>query len=154
VQAATGQRLSEMARARLFAPLGITGERWDAHRDGTTYGGVRLYLTARDMARLGELCLQGGAWNGRQIVPAAWIAAATAPHSTSPEGPYGYHWWVRPLGYTAQGFGGQYIFVIPRHRLVVVMTADPDAGRHIGFGPMERLISETILRAIRPAPAR
>jgi hypothetical protein len=59
---------------------------------------------------------------------------------------------VRPDGYAAQGFGGQYIYVVPGRRLVIVLTADPNAGHHIGFEPMERLITGYVAGAIRPRP--
>lgn len=149
IRRGTGKTPFELARERIFGPLGITGAQWATHADGNSYGGVRLRLTSRDMAKLGQLTLQNGAWKGRQLVPAEWIAASTRPHSVSAHGPYGYHWWVRPDGYAAQGFGGQYIYVIPAHRLVIVLTADPNAGHHIDFEPMERLIAEYITSAIR-----
>jgi CubicO group peptidase (beta-lactamase class C family) len=149
VRRGTGKTPFELARERIFGPLGITGAQWATHADGNSYGGMRLRLTARDMAKLGQLCLQNGAWNGRQLVPAQWIAASTRPHSVSAYGPYGYHWWVRPEGYAAQGFGGQYIYVVPDRRLVIVLTADPNAGHHVGFEPMERLIAGYIAGAIR-----
>lgn len=149
IRRGTGKTPFELARERIFEPLGIIGAQWATHADGNSYGGVRLRLTSRDMAKLGQLTLQNGAWNGRQLVPAEWITASTRPHSASTYGSYGYHWWVRPDGYTAQGFGGQYIYVIPAHRLVIVLTADPDAGHHIDFEPMERVIAKYITSAIQ-----
>jgi CubicO group peptidase (beta-lactamase class C family) len=79
-----------------------------------------------------------------------WIRVSTAPHSQAPDGPYGYHWWGRPEGYTARGFGGQYVYVFPAQQLVVVLTADPEAGEHIGSGTAERLFDQYIIGALRP----
>jgi CubicO group peptidase (beta-lactamase class C family) len=152
IRRGTGNTPFELARERIFGPLGITAARWATHADGNSYGGVRLFLTSRDMAKIGQLCLQNGVWEGRQIVPAEWIATSTRGHSISAYGPYGYHWWVRARGYTAQGFGGQYVYVIPGRQLVIVMTADPNVGHHIDFGPVERLIDEYIVGAVRPVP--
>jgi CubicO group peptidase (beta-lactamase class C family) len=145
----TGKSVSSFAEENLFKPLGITRFQWDTHWDGLNYGGVRLFLTARDMARIGQLCLQNGRWGDRQLVPADWIRISTAPHAQGLDGPYGYHWWVRPQGYTAQGFGGQYVYVFPAEQIVAVLTADPEAGQHIHFGPAEKLFVQHIVGAVR-----
>ena len=150
---ATGRSGAAYAQEYLFRPLGITRARWDAHGDGITYGGVRLFLTARDLAKLGQLCLQDGWWAGRQVVPAWWVRAATRPHARAPEGPYGYAWWVRPLGYAAAGYGGQYVYVLPADGVVVVLTADPNAGRHLGFADVEQRILRDVVRAVRGSGA-
>ena len=146
---ATGRSTAAFAREALFAPLGITRWRWDAHWDGLTYGGVGLFLTARDLAKLGQLCLQEGRWGERQVVPAAWIRASTQPHARGPEGPYGYGWWVRPDGYAAAGYGGQYVYVFPRTRVIVVLTADPNVERHLGFTEIEPLVERFVVGAVR-----
>lgn len=148
---ATGQTVRAYAQQHLFAPLGIGPIRWDTHVDGTTYGGVRLFMRSRDMAKIGQLCLQQGKWESQPLVPARWIRTSTQPHSQSPSGAYGYQWWIRPRGYTAQGFGGQYIYVFPAERVVVVLTADPNMGEHIGFDRVEPLFTRHILRAIQAA---
>ena len=109
-------------------------------------------LTPRDMAKLGLLYLNGGAWQGRQIVSPQWVETATRKHvETGDEADYGYQWWVFPsLGaYAAIGLGGQMIFVSPQERLVVVFTADIE-----GAGLEVPLIEEYVLPAIRSAEPR
>jgi CubicO group peptidase (beta-lactamase class C family) len=145
---ATGLPPARFATKHLFRPLGITRFRWDAHPKGLSYGGVRLFLTARDMAKIGQMCLDRGAWEGRQIVPASWIETSTREHVRASDSAYGYFWWIRPDGYTAQGWGGQYIYVLPKARVVVVMTADPNQDRHIHFGPVEEMIERFLLESV------
>lgn len=150
---ATGETPARFAEKHLFAPLGITDFRWEAHRDGLSYGGMRLFLTARDMAKIGQMCLDRGVWEGRQVVPSRWIETSTRAHVRWRGGAYGYLWWVRPEGYAAQGWGGQYVYVLPGPRLVVVLTADPNVDRHLHFEPVEALIERFVLGAIHPARA-
>lgn len=87
------------------------------------------------VARSGEL--QGGRWVNQQVVPARWIRMSTMLGG-APDSLYGDHWWIRPRGYSAQGFGGQYIYILPAERLLVVVRADPNAGLHLHFTPVER----------------
>jgi CubicO group peptidase (beta-lactamase class C family) len=134
LQEITGTALERFAEAHLFQPLGISRFLWLKHHDGTTYGGYGLYLAPRDMARIGQLVLQNGRWNGRQVVPQDWITLSTAHQTDMDEEnarlgfDYGFYWWRVPeLGaFTANGHGGQYIFVVPATELVIVMTAEPD----------------------------
>ena len=78
------------------------------------------------MAKFGYLYLNEGLWDGRQIVPAAWVEASTRNHSPTPGMYYGYQWWVMPWAgyYSAIGGGGQYIIVLPELDMVVVFTSD------------------------------
>lgn len=129
---ATGQSLSSYAETRLWEPLGMESDAYwitDDARMEMAAGG--LQLTARDFAKLGQLYLQNGSWNGRQIVPAQWVhdsVTPDAPHvmpGLDPEYPigYGYQWWV-PQGtegeYSAIGVYNQFIYVNPTNRLVIV----------------------------------
>jgi hypothetical protein len=92
-------------------------------------------LTPRDMAKIGYLYLHKGSWNGKELVPKKWVEASTSKHmetkglmNAAEEDGYGYLWWIDPFGFSAHGFGGQYIFVIPQLDMVVVFTgglADP-----------------------------
>jgi CubicO group peptidase (beta-lactamase class C family) len=127
VQRATGANTYDYARAKLFEPLGIAGPEWERAPDGVPIGGWGLFLTPRDMAKLGYLFLNEGHWDGRQIVSAEWVRAATAKRVTADDGfGYGYQWWWhdRLDAYFARGRAGQLIFVVPGKRLVVVITAD------------------------------
>jgi CubicO group peptidase (beta-lactamase class C family) len=134
----------------LFDPLGITSrpapdllaveknlpayERadfaWPHDPQGVFTGFGFLKLTARDMAAFGRLYLDGGRWNGEQVVPTAWVDAATTEQvqANSLANGYGYQWWVTTSGghtaYAAIGFGGQLIEVVPDLRLVAVFSTD------------------------------
>jgi CubicO group peptidase (beta-lactamase class C family) len=125
LEAATDMRIQEFARTHLFEPLGVTATqwRWQTAPEGVAFGGGGLSATPRAMAKFGYLYLESGVWNGKQVIPADWVAASTAqPH-------YGYQWWrLSNGGYAALGYGGQRIAVIPALDMVVVITGDmPDA---------------------------
>ncbi|MEJ6022046.1 serine hydrolase domain-containing protein [Ramlibacter sp. PS4R-6] len=125
--------LKEFASAALFGPLGIDGSQWLAGHDGVPNGASDLMLTPAEMMRIGRMMLAGGLWEGRQVVPAAWVQESTSPkialdnNSDGTRRGYGYLWWTsettpgerRPL-FAAVGFGGQFIAVVPRLQLVVV----------------------------------
>jgi CubicO group peptidase (beta-lactamase class C family) len=137
---ATGQLPQEFARRRLFGPLDIDEPVWVQTRDGVNCGGTHLQLQPRDMVKLGMLCLSRGMWHGQAILPADWVDQSTRVHAGKDwwEGPYGYGWWIRPDGYCAYGFGGQFIYVVPSQQLVVVMTARVRPRRHILVQDLEK----------------
>jgi CubicO group peptidase (beta-lactamase class C family) len=86
---------AEYAKARLFAPLGIDDWYWAAHDQHTSVGEAGLYLRPLDMAKLGQLYLQRGVWQGEQILPATWVDASITPHGTTNRwNDYGYSWWL------------------------------------------------------------
>jgi CubicO group peptidase (beta-lactamase class C family) len=134
----TGTPLVEFARENLFAPLGITSYKWlifpNAPQMALTSSA--LYLRPRDMAKIGQLYLQGGNWDGKQIVSAQWVQVSTAESvveqiNYSPafqNTGYGYQWWRGTFanGETktiyAAGYGGQYIFIMPEIDTVIVFT--------------------------------
>jgi CubicO group peptidase (beta-lactamase class C family) len=147
IQAQTGMTAREFAGPALFEPLGIAEPAWQADRMGISLGGWGLKLAPRDMAKLGYLYLRGGEWEGRQIVPAGWVAEATRAHTDtdSREGlGYGYQWWTYPDygAYAALGRDGQTIFVVPGLDLVVVTTAKTD-----GHGAIFDLIEDYAIPA-------
>jgi CubicO group peptidase (beta-lactamase class C family) len=130
---ATGTSALEFAEQYLFASLGIGSRRWLVDNRGHSYGGVALYLTARDMLSFGALYLDGGSAGGQQILPADWVATSTSTHvDTDNAIPYGsgyaYYWWTgQSRGrdfYFANGYGGQFIFVVPAANLVVVAACE------------------------------
>jgi CubicO group peptidase (beta-lactamase class C family) len=131
---ATGVHLLAFARQNLFDQLGMTGDRpWVADERGYNYGGYQLSLTPPDMIKIGLLALNEGEFEGRRIVSADWIRASTreqiATNNVIPNGPgYGYLWWVSRYGardlYYANGYGGQFILVVPSLRLVVVARSN------------------------------
>ncbi|MBB4361075.1 CubicO group peptidase (beta-lactamase class C family) [Bradyrhizobium sp. CIR18] len=131
IRKATGRPLDEFARENLFEPLGITGTAWGRYRGDTDAGGG-LRLRPRDMAKIGQLVLAGGRWNGRQIVSKAWIEVSTAEKIKATDSQtYGYLWWrgqtrlndrkINWIG--ALGRGGQSIRIVPELDLVVAVTA-------------------------------
>ncbi len=126
----TGMSMAEFADTFLFKPLDIINYRWDNHKDGVTYGANNLWLTPRDMLKIGQLCANKGTWNGKQIVSEDWLNISTQIYATPTLiGPYGYYWWIRPdnNAFSASGVGGQYIYIIPEKALVLVFTAEPYA---------------------------
>jgi CubicO group peptidase (beta-lactamase class C family) len=159
---ATGQSTLAFARARLFGPLGIASAKapepvfvahpsqatlkayarapvaWPTDPQGYHLGFSGLKLPSRDLAKFGYLYLNGGRWDGRQVIPADYVAASTQPHSTPPpDGPaegYGYQWWVTSRAghpsFLAVGDGGQLLQVVPDLDLVVVITSDATQHRN------------------------
>jgi CubicO group peptidase (beta-lactamase class C family) len=138
---ATGMSVAEYLETRLWGPMGAEADAfWSTDRSGREFALCCLNATLRDYARFGRLYLEGGARDGRQIVPAAWVAASVAPeaaHLQPGDNPasswtfgYGYKWWIPedPLGdFLAIGVWGQYIYVDPARGVVIVKTsADPE----------------------------
>ncbi len=132
---ASGQRLLQLCRSRLFDPLGIGEVQWRQDPLGYDFGGAELFMKPRDMAAFGLLYLNGGRWNGRQIVPASWVKESTRNQMQGVEADDGYgYWWWRDLtgdiGYRASGWGGQHIVVLPGLNMVVAANfGDPDGLR-------------------------
>jgi CubicO group peptidase (beta-lactamase class C family) len=129
IQERYGKPLSVFANDFLFNRLGITEWKWEAAKDGITFGAVSIFLKPRDVAKFGQMLLQNGKWENQQIVDSTWIAEASKPIVTmySPGASYGYYFWIFPAygGYAAVGHGGQFIFVLPPKKLVVIYTAWP-----------------------------
>lgn len=135
---ASGQKLMDYLQPRLFEPLGITGIDWDTDSQGINTGGSGMRLKIEDMAKLGQLYLQKGKWNGKQILPESWVEDATSYHidqapNTEPavkaksdwmQG-YGYQFWrCRHGAFRGDGAGGQFIVVMPDKDAVVVLQAE------------------------------
>jgi len=124
---ATGASAFALSQKDLFAPLGITDVSWPADPDGVSHGFADLRLEPRDLAKLGYLWLHDGRWEDKQIVPADYLKAALAPHTTVEPGiDYGLGMWLYPghvpYDFEANGRGGQRITVIPNLDAVVVVT--------------------------------
>ena len=156
----SGRSLLDLVRADLFEPLGIAHWEWrtGAHRQPLAYAGLRL--TPPDLLRLGRLLLGGGTWQGRQVLPAAWVAATLQPSLTVGKGPlrYGHHWWAGQVKHAGRslpwiaglGNGGQRLFVVPELDLAVVLTAGAYNSEKIG--PIEGALVLQIVAALRYPP--
>jgi CubicO group peptidase (beta-lactamase class C family) len=130
VAEATGMSLLDYAEQKLFTPLGISTSdvNWPADNQGYNYGSGGVYMLPRDMAKFGYLYLNNGSWDEEQIVPSEWVqtAAETVTYFSEYAG-YSHQWWTYLSDdvdvYSAVGFQGQNIFVIPALDMVVVFTS-------------------------------
>jgi CubicO group peptidase (beta-lactamase class C family) len=166
IHKASGLRADQFAGRHLFEPLGITNYYWQKAPNGVvnTLGG--LLLRPRDMAKIGYLFLNGGRWQGKQIVSQKWVEASTRrqvgagqlPASCLADG-YGYQWWLssfhvagRVVGsFSARGRGGQFIIVFPTLQIVAVFTGWND--NDLMDQPLD-MLQRYILPAAMPASAR
>lgn len=132
---ATGQNVGDWANEQLFVPIGINEFYWKTTPDGETDTEGGLYLKAHDLARIGHLFLNDGVWDGEQILSADYVKASitpiiadVAPDNDDFDVGYGYQWWINEFSdgetkvYSANGFGGQFLIVMPEHGIVAVLT--------------------------------
>lgn len=124
----SGLPLEEFAKLYLFDPLGIDRFEWIAGRDGVASAASGLRLSARDLAKIGEMVASGGTYDGRQIVSSDWLRQSAIPRAVLDPLRYGYHWWQSPVGdppswIAGFGNGGQRMSISPRLGLVVVVYA-------------------------------
>ena len=132
---ATGKDPDAYAGEQLFGPLGIEGWYWKKTPSGLSDTEGGLYLSARDLAKIGYLYSKDGVWEGKRILPKGWVTESTTPAvvaSASPGGErkYGFQWWLLPYegskrswAQAALGYGGQFLFVVPEYDLIAVFTA-------------------------------
>jgi len=127
VSAASKKSYEEFAIENLFTPLGITDHHWVKHSDGVVNPAFDLYLRPRDVLRWGQFCLQNGNWNDEQLLPDTWLDESTTYYEDGFDGKFGYHWWIHDdyNCYYANGHGGQRVWILPDHDLVVVHLAEP-----------------------------
>lgn len=142
VQKVTGKKLVEYLNERIFTPLHIKDATWTENKEGENFGGWGLYLKTEDLAKTGQLILQNGKWNGKQLVPVEWIAEMSKKQvDSAPAGTntreiiknadpdwiqgYGYQMWMcRNHAFRADGARGQFILILPEQNTVIAMTAD------------------------------
>ncbi len=154
VQGAVGKPLPAFAHEALFGPLGIEGERWQISPLGLAQGGGGLGLRSRDLLKLGQLYLNGGKWDGKQVLPASFVAAATAPHANArPDTDYGYLIWLQTFAghkaWVMNGSGGNKVAIVPDLDLVaVVTTVNFDVRQPHAIS--EKLLAEHVLAAAQP----
>ena len=162
IRNATGSYVDEFAEQTLFGDLGVSHYNWLSAPDGTRHTGGGLSITARDLAKVGQLVLNGGSWRGQQVVSADWIAESTARHlplaadpADSSQG-YGFQWWHLTLDGTrgpvpvvaGLGYGGQYLLIMPTLDMVVVFNAgeyDDSNKRHFD---MRSVMENGVLPAV------
>jgi len=130
VQKVTGMSVLDYLKPRVFDPLGFENPTWLASAQGVSMGAFGLRGRTEEIARFGQLYLQKGVWNGQQLVPAAWIAQATALQTSNGSAPtsdwdqgYGYQFWRSRHGYRGDGAFGQYMLILPEQDAVVAITS-------------------------------
>jgi CubicO group peptidase (beta-lactamase class C family) len=149
----TGASTLAFAQSALAKPLGVAIGSWARDPQGIYLGGNEMAMRPRDMLRFGELYLNEGRYNGRQVLSAHWIRESTLPRTTSRWSgrEYGYGWWIRSLAgipvFYAWGYGGQFIFVVPPLRTVVVTTSvsEPGSERREHLDAIYSLVEEHVM---------
>lgn len=131
VNKVSGQDVEEFLKNRLFIPMGITDYDWEKSPEGLSVAGWGLRLRLEDIAKLGQLYLQKGKWNGTEILTESWVADASSAQTTSNPGDgdwsqgYGYQFWrCKPGFYRGDGAFGQFCIVMPQHDAVLVANAE------------------------------
>ncbi len=132
VQKVTGQTVLDYLTPRLFEPLGIEKPKWETSPQGISIGGYGLFLRTEDIAKFGQLYLQKGQWNGKQLLPAEWVEQATSKQVSNGSDSnrdwdqgYGFQFWrCRHGAYRGDGKDGQFCIVLPEQDAVVAITAN------------------------------
>jgi len=155
VQKVTGQTVLDYLRPRLFEPLGIDHPTWNASKQGISLGGFGLSIRTEDIAKFGQLYLQKGQWQGKQLVPAAWVEDATSRHMSNGSSPtsdweqgYGYQFWRCRHGfYRGDGAHGQFCIVMPQYDAVIAITSGTR-----DMGSVMNLVWDRIIPALKATP--
>jgi CubicO group peptidase (beta-lactamase class C family) len=128
IEKMSGISTLQFAQKNLFDPLGIHDFYWWEDYDKRAIGGYGLFLKPKDLAKIGQLYLNNGIWNGKEIIKKEWIEKSTVSLTKTDwkeNGSYGYLWWINDFGgYCSRGLYGQEMFIIPEKKLVVVFTSD------------------------------
>jgi CubicO group peptidase (beta-lactamase class C family) len=162
IEKGTERQLHDFARDVLFNPLGIGKTEWRRGADDEPIAASGLRLTPRDLARIGVVLLGSGQWNGRQVIPADWLAASFTPAVSMPDGrQYGYQWYLGTVPMndgkggvrlekiiSAIGNGGQRLFLLPELDLVVAVAAGNYNALNQEAPPMV-VLRDLILPALR-----
>jgi len=155
IQKVTGKTLLEYLTPRLFVPLGIENPTWESSPEGINTGGWGLKVRTKDIASLGQLYLQKGQWQGKQILPEAWVAEATSLQTSNGSNPdsdweqgYGYQFWrCRHNLYRGDGAFGQYCIVFPEQDAVLAITSGTT-----DMGAIMNLVWDNILPGLSEKP--
>jgi hypothetical protein len=138
IRGATGEDIPELLERHILVPLGLEAAPYHlTDGEGVSFVLGGLSMTTRDYARFGQMIAQGGAWQGRQIVPRDWVEVSTRPQAPGNVG-YGYQWWIAegagPGEVNAQGIYGQYIWIDRTRNIVIVATAADRGFEEPGVG--------------------
>ncbi|MFW5821730.1 MAG: serine hydrolase domain-containing protein [Bacteroidota bacterium] len=155
IQKVSGEKLVDYLNSRLFEPLEIEYPRWDTCPQGINTGGWGLYITTEDIAKLGQLYLQKGRWDEKQILSEEWVEMATSkqvsngsnPHSDWEQG-YGFQFWMsRHNAYRGDGAYGQFCLVLPEKDVVIAITSASS-----NMGRVMQLVWDILLPAMKDEP--
>ena len=149
LQQASGMTLEEFGKRYLFDPMEMNSASVSADAQGISDGGNGVSMNIYDMAKFGMLYLNGGEWQGSQLVSQDWVTQSTTVQFERDSGSadYGYQWWVRTFGdhdypaYFAQGHAGQYIFVVPDLQLVIAMTSNYEGATSIYWRMVNQIVN-------------
>lgn len=149
LQQASGMTLEEFGKRYLFDPMEMNSASVSADAQGISDGGNGVSMNIYDMAKFGMLYLNGGEWQGSQLVSQDWVTQSTTVQFEHDSGSadYGYQWWVRTFGdhdypaYFAQGHAGQYIFVVPDLQLVIAMTSNYEGATSIYWRMVNQIVN-------------
>jgi CubicO group peptidase (beta-lactamase class C family) len=153
----TGMTLEEIADEKLLGQMGITDYFWEKNADGHNWAAQALFMRPRDMARIGILVLNQGKWKGEQLVSEEWIEQSTSFQTELVAPGYGFYWWIYEPDYprlpeirviTAEGSGGQMIFIVPEKDLVIVMTSEPYTDGNTSLEWESFFLAEMIINSI------
>lgn len=156
IERATHMPVDQFARKYLFGPLGIQGEQWQRTPTGMPMTGGGLKLHSRDYLKLGQLYLNKGMWEGKQLISAEWVKQSVTPHANARENTdYGYLWWLQRFGpmsrqqaaYYMAGNGGSKVAVFPDLDVVVVITSRR-YGNIKGHLQTEKMLNDYIVPAM------
>lgn len=150
VEKVTGLSVVEYLEPRLFEPLGIEGPLWGESVEGVNLGDGGLSVRTEDLAKFGQLYLQGGSWNGQALLSSEWVNAASSRQISTGNNDgnwsygYGYQFWQSQVGYRADGSLGQFTFILPEQDIVLVITS----GTNDTNGVMN-IVWQNLLPAVR-----
>ena len=124
VQKVTGKTVLEYLKEKMFSHMGVTVVNWEESPEGINTGGWGLHIQSESLAKVGQMWLDGGVWNGKQIVSKEWIEQMSAKQANGGDYGYGYQVWMckYPSAVRADGALGQYVIVVPEKDVVIVLT--------------------------------
>lgn len=149
----TRKPIEQLAEELLFGPLGITNYKWAHQPNGAARSAGAFEMTPRDMLKLGQVMLDGGRWNGREVLTEEWVRESTSQQTRPGDYAYGYLWHLLPKAgggaiessvdaFFAAGEGGQIIYVVPEYRLAVVATSGNFVSKppHVMLGVLKYIL--------------